>query len=643
MSMGKSLRADVQGLRGIAVLLVVLYHCNGLLGSGFIGVDVFFVISGFVITRMLISRYNESGTFSLVDFYRRRILRILPAAGLTIAVVGVAAVLLQSPNGDQQSTSKVGLGSAIMLANFVIPRELGGYFAPAAENHPLLHMWSLGVEEQFYVLLPLLLVVAGFWRQRQGCALRRARVGLMTIGVASLGLCIGWSYGWLPGSFGLSGPDSAFYLMPARAWEFATGALLAFRPEHRSPKPSHSWVRLSGLVVILASAVAIPASLAFPGVVAPLPVIGTVAIIASGPTLGASQVDRVNRLFIESRLLGWVGDRSYAWYLWHWPTIVFARVVVSDASTLTLVIAAVGSLGLAALSYRLVENPIRFSPRARRKAFSLVAVTAVGFPLIVSGGLGFGAERGWGQDWALGAHAIKRRDCDSGRFDPDRCTWNAEARSGHIVLVGDSQAWALGDALVDIAKSTDRRLLALVLNGCPFLDPELQDTGAFVGSACREREASIVRYLEDVGVSTVVIANNSPGYVGQDVSKAEVWSTALGSVVEQVMGMGHDVAVVLPPPAGDSDSGRGGLLLRPSRPRSTLASETLESRRVAVGADLAAVSSQGVGVLDPAEVLCDEKSCTTATADHELYVDGNHLSVNGARLLIDDLRSLLKP
>ncbi|MFM8648570.1 MAG: acyltransferase family protein [Actinomycetota bacterium] len=627
MTADGAFRRDIQGLRGLAVVLVVLYHGGFFFDSGYIGVDVFFVISGFVITSMLMRIRSQNGKISLGEFYSRRVKRILPAAAFTTLVVAVAAVALQSPNGAQQSTAKVGIGSAAMLANVVIPREAGSYFAPAVDLQPFLHMWSLGVEEQFYVLFPVLLVLVGLGGLSPDRWKRRAAVALALVSVASMALCFGWACGYLPGIVSISARDAAFYLMPARAWEVAVGGLVALWAS--SGGTGAPWLRASGLCAVVATAWMIPASVTFPGLVTVIPVLATAAILLPASARQSRLTTWTNRA-LENRVIFWLGDRSYAWYLWHWPVIVFTRIVDPGASRLVVAVAALSSLGPAAFSYRFVENPIRHSHRLRGWLVAGLAASAILLPASAAFGLGIGASRGWGQEWALGAHTVKRSDCDAGDLDPERCTWNRSGTDGDIVLVGDSQAWALGNAAIAVAEETNMRLTALVLNGCPFLDPEVT-AGRLSGSACETRSSAVLDYLQNLPAGVVIVANNSPGYIGTRSELRDVWSDALSSAIDRIESFGHSVVVALPPPVADVDAGTASLLLRPHRPRSTDATTVLANREPSVAADRSGAEANVV--FDPADVLCDSEKCVTATKEGELYTDRNHLSVIGARQL----------
>ncbi len=332
-------RRDVQGLRAIAVLLVVLFHAELPVPGGFVGVDVFFVISGFVITAMLMREWARHGRIRFGHFYFRRFLRLTPALALVVAIVALASVFLQNPFGAQQTTARTGMGAMLLSANYVIGHAAGDYFADNATTNPLLHTWSLSVEEQFYLVFPALLAVA--WLLVRRGRPKAPLVIVTAIAVASFALGVAWSFGstWAEGlTTYFGGPESfAFYSSLTRGWEFAAGALLALGLS-RIPVPTPAVARLIGAVgavVLAVSAFAIHDSQPFPGVVALLPVAGTVLLILAGShhTTGVSSA-------LSTRPMVWLGDISYSWYLWHWPLIVFAALLFPNRPVLLIAAAA---------------------------------------------------------------------------------------------------------------------------------------------------------------------------------------------------------------------------------------------------------------------------------------------------------------
>ena len=365
-------RPDLEGLRGVAVLLVVLCHVQmpGV-GAGFVGVDVFFVLSGFLITGLLIEDRERSGRIRLGAFYARRIRRILPAAVVVLAGTLLAAELLLSPL-DVPRVAEDGLAAILSLSNIRYALEATDYFA-ATDPSPLLHYWSLAVEEQFYLLWPLLLLVV-------------ARLGRPRVSMTILAVSV------LIGSFILSvavtstsGPW-AYYSLPTRAWELAAGGLLALAA------PWYRWMRgplaaatgWAGVGLLLVGLATIDATTGYPGVAALLPTLGAVAIIASGAGTGSP-----GAIVLALTPLRWLGRISYSLYLWHWPILVLGPVALGLEATeegaggadlpvrLGLVMLAVAA---AALTWFFVEQPFRrarLAPVRGRRGFALAGAMAL--------------------------------------------------------------------------------------------------------------------------------------------------------------------------------------------------------------------------------------------------------------------------
>ena len=393
-------RADIQGLRAIAVLLVVAFHAKLPVPGGFVGVDVFFVISGFVITAMLLREQTVRQRLSFRHFYLRRFLRLTPALALTVLVVAVLSLVLQNPFGAQQTTARTGIGAMLLAANFVIGHAAGDYFATDTTTNPLLNTWSLSVEEQFYLIFPALLALGWALKRGMGRHVRKRVepvVGIvLTITIASFLVSVLWTYGsplaeQVTTFFG--GPQSfAFYSPFSRAWEFGVGALLALLLT-RLPRASRAtaWgVGLVGAALIVAAALLIHDTMPFPGVVVLVPVAGTALLLWSGSWTTTG----VNRA-LSVRPMVAIGDTSYSWYLWHWPVIVFVALIFPQQPAI-LIAAALLSLVPALLSYRFVEQPIRrLRPRTRPRVLAIVLPT-LALPLAACIALLVGANSGWG-------------------------------------------------------------------------------------------------------------------------------------------------------------------------------------------------------------------------------------------------------
>lgn len=363
-------RLDIQGLRAIAVGVVVAFHAGLPLPGGFVGVDVFFVISGFVITTMLQREWDRDGNLRLGRFYLRRFKRLTPALA-TVLVVVVIVTALVGPLNSSTTAPVTALGAIALIANVVIAETTGGYFDAAAGENPLLHTWSLSVEEQFYLAFPTLILIAWRWTRNLPSASGRRAVWL-AVAICSGLLLAATLYGATRSSW-MDSTWLGFYSPLLRFWEFGAGVLVAIVPSRGwAPSPPiRGLLGWGGLTMIAASCWLIHEGVRYPSAWTLLPVVGTSAVIIGG----LSGDGAVSRLLSAGPLVT-VGDWSYSLYLWHWPMIVLGRYL--SPAPWTPVVAAVLSLLPAYLSFRWLEQPLRaWSPPSRRSLALLVALVVV--------------------------------------------------------------------------------------------------------------------------------------------------------------------------------------------------------------------------------------------------------------------------
>lgn len=353
-------RRDIDGLRAIAVLSVVAFHAfPGLLPGGFVGVDVFFVISGYLISGV-ISKQLAAGRFTFRDFYARRIRRILPALLVVLAACYAFGWIALLPGEYQQLSKHIAAGMGF-VSNFALWNE-AGYFDASASAKPLLHLWSLGIEEQFYLVWPLCLW--GFAKLR-----RSAMTLVIVVGVVSFAINLATIH---------MAPVAAFYSPLSRFWELQAGCLLAVLTQNREPNRNPmprvvaDLVSIAGAVALALSIALFNIKIAFPGWWALLPTGGTFLLIASGPESWFS------RNVLSRTALVWIGLISYPLYLWHWPILSFASIVEIGTPPVGIRIAAVFASGaLAFATYRLIEKPIRFGAPRPYKIPALVALSVL--------------------------------------------------------------------------------------------------------------------------------------------------------------------------------------------------------------------------------------------------------------------------
>ena len=333
-------RPEIEGLRALAVVMVVLYHVGAPgFSGGYVGVDVFFVVSGYLITSLLLTEREREGSIDLTAFYARRVRRLVPA-GLAVIVATLALNAIIAPGQRHADLAAAAASAAAYASNLHFIAVSAAYFDPRVAHNPLLHTWSLGVEGQFYLVWSLLLAL--------GSGRRAWLAALMGgLSLASFAACVLLTQTNLP---------QAFYGVPARLWEFGCGGLLAVLPFRSTPPAVRTASAAVGLALILLATMVLDNRTAFPGWIALIPVLGAVAVLYGAGAPG-----------LANRILGWrpaqaLGRLSYVWYLWHWPLLVFAATFPGGASLPVRLATAGVALGAAALTAAWIERPIRRSP-----------------------------------------------------------------------------------------------------------------------------------------------------------------------------------------------------------------------------------------------------------------------------------------
>ena len=617
-------RADIQGLRALAVLAVIAFHADLPVPGGFTGVDMFFVISGYVITLLLL-RQHAKGTLSLASFYARRAQRLLPALAAMVAIVFVLSWLVESPFGAQQTTAATGIGAMLLGANVVIVRSVGGYFSAAAEANPLLNTWSLSVEEQFYLVFPILVVIALVCMRRRFALLTVVTVITVISFVLSLALTSGWS----PGDVTNQPQTWAFFLSPARAWEFGVGALLAIAIARHSwrPSPAQSKVlALLGAVLVVVALWGINLDTPFPGVAALVPVLGTTALIAAGAT--SNPISRV--LSTKPPVL--IGDASYSLYLWHWPVIVLATIVWPQPFTPLL--AAIVSVLPAAISYHYLEDPIRRRAMSPRKVAigglaTTTAVVALGWVLMTFGtrtipeiqDLNAQRQQPVASDAAgcfiLGTYTKERAD---------DCWFRApvtDGAVGWVLLAGDSHAAHLSDAVISEANNRSLDVFSVTGGMCPFTTTP---AGASDVSNCDAMNRDLMDRVRSVSPPEAVVIGDKGVPAG------------FAQTVQEIEAQGIPVIWVRDVPRWAPIARRiqnlpcsGGAFTFTC----TFDREVVErfSRDNRVAEDEVLAELPRVITVDPWPLFCGSDECSPIQWGQLDYVDNEHLNAAGSRRL----------
>ncbi|VFR70086.1 O-antigen acetylase [plant metagenome] len=626
-------RDDIDGLRAVAVLAVLLFHAfPGVLPGGYAGVDVFFVISGFLITRLI----NESllaGRFSLLDFYKKRIRRLFPALLLVLAACCLYGWFALLPS-EYAQLGKHTAGGAGFVANLVLWSE-AGYFDNAAETKPLLHLWSLGIEEQFYIIWPLVLML-GF-RLFGGRKRRWLVAALMTLLIASFLLNIHQTR---------TDVVAAFYSPLTRAWELLVGALLALMHTTRGPT-NRSFNRnasIAGMLLILASYLLLDKQAAFPGWWALLPVTGTALIIASGPS------SPEHRRILTHPIAVRIGLISFPLYLWHWPILTFLRFQHDGEPAIpTMILALLASGVLAELTTRYVEQPIRFGQRRPRDIIGLclagLAVGTTGIIIFLLHGLpqrmpeDIRSIADYKYEYATDARAGK---CWlSGKQAPEDFAPTCFAgQTNGILLWGDSHAARLYPAL---RAATARGITQLTRDSCP---PVL-DLGY---PTCQQSNTHVLNQVKRLRPRTVILHATWTHY-GQGWESDSSEMENLRATIESVKQAGVPELIIIGPSPEWTEP-------LPKLVYKHWAADTLPRRipeRLSAGLTAGpanvnkalelGLAGTGIRYVSALAQLCNSEGCLThapGAPKDLLSWDEGHLTNAGATLLLQPLIPLLR-
>ncbi len=633
--MVKGFRGDIEGLRGVAVLLVIADHAFGWPRGGFLGVDVFFVLSGFLITGLLVSEVERTGQISLRRFYARRARRLLPAAVLVLVVTDLAAVLLLLPARAHATVvdSLWALGSA---ANIWFAHLGTDYFANNRPPSPVQHYWSLSVEEQFYVVWPSLILLTLAIGLRAGWTRRRC---LLVVA----GLVVAGSFAWSVATAG-----SAYFSSPARAWELGAGAVLALLPAVAGRAGLRQVCAALGAIGLAVSVFVIPTT-AVPGYAAALPVLATVALLYGAPPL------------LGWRPLRFFGLISYSLYLWHWPVLVLAADIPGGTTGPATLLCLALVLGLSAASYRWVETPARqslwLSPladrsrdRPRRRliapAWALTVVTALAAAFVLTGirptaapaaapaaaipdpnslpDLGALVRKGlslrrWpeglGDLTGAGAPEWVRDGClDVGPRNRERCTYGPKTAETTVAVLGDSIATSWMPTL-RAAGGRDWRVHLLTHRQCPMVLVPEGATKA-VRESCAQHQQWVIGQVQALRPDVIVLSSR---YGGMEPSQ---WRAGTERALARLAPTGARTFVLEPPPdTGNLQQCRTRL----STPRQCV-EPISELHRAFSAAELAATRSGTGNFVDSTDWFCLDGRCPAVIAGTAVHFDGEHLT-----------------
>jgi peptidoglycan/LPS O-acetylase OafA/YrhL len=612
-------RPDIDGCRAIAILLVVGYHIGlSWLPGGFVGVDVFFVISGYLITSLLVTEQRDAGRIDFAAFYARRARRLLPALIVMIAVVVAAGMVVLLPD-QQRALAASAVAGLLFSINLYFVHVHQGYFADQSNLVPLLHLWTLSVEEQFYLIWPVALAAVA--RKRDWLPARAivALVAVISLASFAIGVALAGNH-----------DNLAFLLLPGRAWQLGVGALLAF-----VPPISGRWAtvtRAAGLVAIGAAGVVLGDGLPYPSFDALLPVIGAACLVVPAQRTGA--VDRL----LGARPVAGLGKLSYGWYLWHWPLLALARQLWEEDIAHNAAIA-LGALLIAAISYRWVERPFRdrrlwsATPRAALAAGG--AATAMCAILAAASWKAASIPPAPGSILAqyLAARGGAARDfafCDDPVLSA-RCVRGAAMPGPGIMLWGDSHAAQLSLGLERAARPAGAHVVMRTMGACSPAARDREAAGADLAARqCAAFNAAvraeIPAFKQRWDLRVVLLA-------GSWATAGRGWEQRLAQVVADIRAAGPTVVLAQDLPLQPINYVTCAI----HRPLidCAIARDAVDAQAADADGTLRRIAARNPGTVlwSPRDMLCPDGRCVTVLRGRLLYRNRTHLTLNGAALL----------
>jgi len=619
---------EIQGLRAIAIILVVLAHADvpGM-ASGFIGVDIFFVISGYLITGLIIRELNQTNTFSFPDFFVKRIRRLFPALLTMLILVSVISALLLSPFEQTSQSTSAGYAS-LWVSNIYFAFSNSGYFEAGTENNLFLHTWSLGVEEQFYLIWPVLLYCLYRATTSSSTTLRHIVTGLIFISILSFAASIylSWNH-----------PLWGFYLMPSRAWQFAVGAIIMLLASSESLKTNKLLSTIAstvGFLCIAFSLILIKTSSQYPGFWALLPTTGTALLLLGSSPKTSNPASSILRISFLQK----IGNLSYSWYLWHWPVIVLGSLLLYDERPQTKIILAAVSIVPAILSLHFVESPAR-----QRQDVLKNSRRWLGYSICLMAVLFLGSKT-WNHQtikWQSTDDqlAIQKSlsdlpelysmGCDKWYHSDEVnvCAFGNQNAQQKVVLFGDSIGAQWFEALAAEYATDDSLLIVLTKSSCPMVDEPFYY--ARIGRTYTECET-----WRNVALSWIADLNPDMVFLGSsDVDFNEhQWVSGSKRVFEKLSPYAKEVFVLRATPKLDFN----GLhcLSRQSWQQKTIGeigqctsnrsdhhAENVHSWLVQ-----AAANFENVNILDMNEYICPDGICQAEKNGITVFRDNQHLT-----------------
>lgn len=658
--LGKTFRIDIQILRGISVLGVLVFHINSFrFPNGYLGVDAFFVISGFVVMPLIARIYISDGETNLniktklKEFYKRRIFRLAPALASTL-IFSVVIILIFGNITDHERFLRQGVATILGLGN------LGAYFYSGdtyfnPDPNPLVHTWSLATEEQIYILIPLLLLALAAVRNLNKTFIFKS---IFTLTIFSFTLDVFLSRtNVLQDLLQIQNSTSfIFYSLISRVWQFGVGAILYFFVNSKKTIVINKVLKMAALMALLFS------------IFSPIQTIlnaGGIVCILTAVTIYGETINGGHSWF--SSTLSWIGDRSYSIYLVHLPLVylIFNSSLGGsiDNNILKSVSAVILGIAMGAIQYSLVEN--RFRNQLRTLNFRNFLATVLIVPLIFLG-IGFGLQRSdflGITETAMNAfsqpdsHIALEKGCIDKAFEPKKCLWNSNGNKGTIALFGDSQAYAVADGVVLAGSAAGYKVVVSSRSGCPYLSLDTTDEKPL---NCATWQAQSRDWVKANRPTWLVIANWSAGYtnpgdwrtvidakgkVASQPSEAlNMWKQGLISVIEEAQSVGTKVLVVSNIPFVESFTREVSVfsIFFDSTTSSSFSKEQALNKRANVFEfeKTLADAASGLYIIDPVETLCPGLECKFFLNKKAIYSDSFHITREGSLLLAPEFLKL---
>jgi peptidoglycan/LPS O-acetylase OafA/YrhL len=550
-------RTDIEGLRAVAIVAVLVCHAGiPFLAGGYVGVDVFFVISGFLITGLLVREVEKTGGISLVGFYARRAKRLLPMSALLLGSVAILSILIFSPVRAVEVSGDI-VSSALYVANWHFAAQSVDYFAQGLEPSPVLHLWSLAIEEQFYVVWPTLILAVTWFQRRRGAPVRPAlwvTLGIILVGSFALGVHLTNET-----------PASAYFSTFGRAWELALGGALALLGAVRIPRAIAAGIGWAGLAAIVYASFAFTATTPFPGTAALVPTLGAAALILAGSSVYA-QKRGAPAAPLSLGPVRYVGQISYSWYLWHWPFLVFAAAIWGPLSVAAGIAAVLVSLLPTIVTHHLIENPVRRAKSLARVPTRALALGAACMGIAVVSGLLLTSVQPSFKTAPIadvrGAAALPDQPTPQQRADAlrpnplrasadrsrafydgclvgiagtnsNRCLYGDPHGKRTLILFGDSHAMQYFSPLEKLANEKDWRLIALTKAECSPGEVKIRSMVADREySQCDVWRQATLERIEEGGPRATVVMSGDTAYTAYGPDGEELSGTANADALE---------------------------------------------------------------------------------------------------------------